>query len=66
MTEQKKISVEEKKVTRTLFILFFPFMIVALIAIGSTKDVLWATLVIACTVYGLIMLKQFIDDYYKK
>jgi len=56
---------DEMKETNTAFILLFPALIIAGMA------VLWAPLfasviAIALAIYQFLMLRQFIRDYYKK
>ena len=56
----------DKKATNTAFILMFPALILAGMA-GLFAISLWSKLlVIALSVYQFLMLKKFIQDYYKK
>lgn len=55
----------ESKRTNTAFILMFPSLIVSAMAIAWSP--LWAAATaIALTVYQFLMLKKFIEDYYRK
>jgi len=57
---------EEKRATNTAFILMFPALILAGMA-GLWAPTIWAKLlVIALGAYQFLMLKKFIQDYYKK
>ena len=57
---------EERKATNTAFILMFPALILAGMA-GLWAATLYAKfLVIALAFYQFLMLKKFIQDYYKK
>ena len=58
--------IEERKATNTAFILMFPALILAGMA-GLWAPTVWAKLlVIALGAYQFLMLKKFIQDYYKK
>lgn len=57
---------EERKATNTAFILMFPALILAGMA-GLWASTLYAKfLVISLAFYQFLMLKKFIQDYYKK
>jgi hypothetical protein len=57
---------EERKATNTAFILMFPALILAGMA-GLWAETLCAKfLVISLAFYQFLMLKKFIQDYYKK
>jgi len=57
---------EEKRATNTAFILMFPALILA--GMAALFAVSWYTklLVVALAAYQFIMVKKFIQDYYKK
>jgi len=61
--EQKKATPIEKKSVLTTFILLFPSMIVALIAIVNST-IFMAGIVIALFCYQAIILKSFVSDHY--
>jgi hypothetical protein len=56
---------DEVKATNTAFILMFPALLLAGIAVFYAVNWL-KLLVLALTVYQFILLKKFIQDYYKK
>jgi hypothetical protein len=61
---KKQEQYDEVKVTNTAFILMFPALILAGIAVFHVPN--WIKLlVLALTVYQFILLKKFIQDYYK-
>jgi positive regulator of sigma E activity len=69
-TEEKKkeLSPEEKRVQQTTFILLFPFFIIGIFAILFIPGSLWwiSLIIIALAIYGFLMLKKFVEDYYKR
>jgi len=57
---------DDMKATNTAFILMFPALMLAGMA-GLFATGVWAKfLVIALALYQFLMLKKFIQDYYKK
>jgi len=57
---------EEKKKTITAFLLMFPAVIIAFIAIGSTVQPIWlSAVIIALLILQFVLLEQFVKDYYK-
>ena len=65
-TKNKLIDAEDRKATNAAFILMFPALILSGMA-GLWAPTLAAKfLVIALAVYQFLMLKKFIQDYYKK
>jgi hypothetical protein len=62
MTKKGK---KDDKATSTAFILMFPTLLLAGIAVFHL--VIWLKfLTLSLTVYQFILLKKFIQDYYKK
>ena len=57
---------EEKRATNTAFILMFPALILA--GMAGLFAISWYAklLVLALAIYQFIMVKKFIQDYYKK
>ena len=53
------------KATNTAFILMFPALILAGMAAFSAQSILSSLLALALAVYQFLMLKKFIEDYYK-
>ena len=53
----------EKKATNTAFILMFPALILAIIAVYYTP-LLLGLLAILLVIYQFLMLKKFIEEYY--
>ena len=66
MKEQKETEVLERKSTNTAFILMFPALILAGLAVVSLTNFWLKILACALAVYQFLMLKKFIEDYYKK
>ena len=58
----KEELMSEKKATKTAFILMFPALILAGMAVFYSP-LYGSLLAIALTIYQFIMLKQFIEDY---
>ena len=54
---------KEKKATNTAFILMFPALILAIIAVYYAP-LLAGLLAILLVIYQFLMLKKFIEDYY--
>lgn len=55
----------DKKATNTAFILMFPALIISIMAVIWSP--LYAVLItMALAIYQFLMLKKFIEDYYKK
>jgi len=54
-----------KKSTNTAFILMFPCLILAGMAAFLSRSIAGSVLAVALGVYQFLMLKKFIEDYYK-
>ena len=63
--KKKQESPEEKRKTRTAFNLMIPFLIVAVLALLSTSDLKMMVVILGCSLWGFLILRQFIDDYYR-
>lgn len=61
--EQERL---EQKATTTSFMLMFPAVILAGIAAVSVQIFYIKILAIALALYQFIMLKKFVEDYYKR
>jgi hypothetical protein len=61
--EQTKL---EQKATTTAFMLMFPALILAGIAVVYAASFYAKALVIALVLYQFLMLNKFIQDYYKR
>lgn len=61
--EERKI---EKKVVNTAFYLMFPAVILAGIAVTFSTSTIVSVIVVALAFYQFLMLRRFIEDYYKK
>lgn len=55
----------ERKATNTAFILMFPTLIMAMMGV-IWSPLYGAMITIALAIYQFLMLKKFIEDYYKK
>jgi len=66
IAQTKDIVVLERKSTNTAFILMFPALILAGLAVVSLTSFWLKVLACALAVYQFLMLKKFIEDYYKK
>ena len=56
---------KEQKETSTAFLMMFPALIIAILGLAYAP--VWAALVIiALVIYQFLMLKKFIEDYYKR
>jgi len=64
--EQIEAKLEDRRITNTSFILMFPALLLAGIAGIFIPAISGKLLVIALAVYQFLMLKKFIQDYYKK
>lgn len=64
--EQIEAKLEDRRITNTSFILMFPALLLAGIAGIFVPAITGKLLVIALAVYQFLMLKKFIQDYYKK
>lgn len=66
--DKKEMSKEEKKIMGTSFILLFPALIICILAIVFIPATLWwiSLVIIALAIYHFLMLKRFVEDYYKK
>ena len=54
-----------KKSTNTAFILMFPCLILAGMAAFLSRSIAGSILAVALGIYQFLMLKKFIEDYYK-
>jgi len=63
---KNNIKQEEVKATNTAFILMFPALILAGMAGLLATALSTKLLVLALAIYQFIMIKKFIQDYYKK
>jgi len=61
-----KINPEERKKMLSSFMLMFPSVIIAVIALAVSKSFLVNAVVIMLIFYQLMGLRAFIEDYYKK
>jgi len=61
--KKQVIKQEEKNKTKIAFTLFFPMMVVAAIAVGSTSNPWMALLAICTTIYEFVLVNQFIEQY---
>lgn len=57
---------EDRRATNTAFILMFPALILAGMAALWALTIPAKLLVLALAIYQFLMLKKFIQDYYKK
>jgi len=55
---------DDSKTTKTAFILMFPALIIAAIA-SMYSPLAMSVIVVALAVYQFLMLKQFIEDFYR-
>lgn len=60
-----EVSPEDRKTTKTAFILMFPALILCSMAAVYAKGFM-SIIAVALALYQFLMLKQFIEDYYKK
>lgn len=63
---EKRKSELDRKATKTAFILMFPALILAGIAAYSARSIPVSLLAVVIAIFQFILLKQFIDDYYRK
>ena len=63
--KKREITPEERKATNTAFLLMFPSVIIACIA-AFYAPVVVSVLAVLVTFYQFLMLKKFIEDYYKR
>jgi len=56
---------QDKRSTKTAFILMFPALILAIIAAYCSKSIAVSLLSVALALYEFIMTKNFIQDYYR-
>ena len=61
---QKEVDVDMKKKALTLFILFFPTLIIALLPSSSGPFWLMAIIKFLVVFYQLVVLKNFVDTHY--
>ena len=61
--KEQKYKQEEKNKIKIAFTLFFPMMIVAAIAVGSTNNAWLSLLAICLTIYEFVLVNQFIEQY---
>jgi len=70
MHKQKKEKTEEERLlskeTSSAFLTMFPTLIIAVLAIATTKIVWIALIIILLVIYQWIMQKKFLEDYYKR
>ena len=64
--EDEELEQHDKKATNTAFIIMFPALILAGMAGLFVPTLYGKLLVIALAAYQFLMLKKFIQDYYKK
>ena len=65
MSDIKEEKVKKKKTTNTAFILMFPTLILAGIAVWFPQDIEIKLLAGGMAVYQFLMMKKFIEEYYK-
>jgi len=65
LTDEEKTRLEQKATT-TAFMLMFPALILAGIAVIYANVIYAKLLVVALVLYQFLMLKKFIEDYYKR
>lgn len=65
LTEEEQTKLEQKATT-TAFMLMFPALILAGIAVIYATAIYARVLVVALALYQFLMLKKFIEDYYKR
>jgi Flp pilus assembly protein TadB len=58
-------SSEERKLMNTTFLLLFPALIIAIIAVYYST-VIMSAIAIALALYQFIMIRKFVEDYYIK
>ncbi len=58
--------VDSTKATSTAFILMFPTVLLTLIAVVSASDLLLSAFAIGLSIYQFLLIKKFIEDYYRK
>lgn len=63
--KEEKITYWDRKITSTAFILMFPTLLLAGIAVYFSPLGI-GTLAVAITFYQFLMLRKFIEDYYRK
>lgn len=63
--EKKPVDVVSTKTTNTAFILMFPSLLLTVIAVISSVSYI-SLLAIGLVIYQFLLLKKFIEDYYKK
>ena len=57
-------TVEEKMITSASFVLLFPSLIIAVIAI-SYSTTAFSFIVVGLAIYQFLMVKKFLEDYYR-
>ena len=63
---KERESPDEKKKTLTAFLLMFPSVIIAVVAMIISNAPIWANfLIVGLIVYQFVLLQQFIQDFYK-
>lgn len=62
--KKQEESPEDRKITKTAFILMFPALLLAGIG-GLYAPIYGKVFILALAIYQFLMLKQFIEDYYK-
>ena len=61
MKERKKVDKATKKKILTLFMLVFPTIIITAIPSGNWT---WMTIKILLAIYQIVIIKNFIDEFY--
>lgn len=62
----KQVKQEDTKATNTAFILMFPALILAGMAVVALSSFWLKILACALAIYQFLMLNKFIQDYYNK
>ena len=66
MAERKEVKPGSNKTTNTAFILLFPSLILAGMAVYFATSIISSGFAIALAIYQFIMIKKFIEEYYNK
>ena len=66
MAERKEVKPVSNKTTNTAFILLFPSLILAGMAVYFATSIISSGFAIALAIYQFIMIKKFIEEYYNK
>jgi hypothetical protein len=62
--EIKEVKESDTRATNTAFILMFPALILAIIAAFYANTIV-SLIAVALAIYQFLMLKKFIDDFYR-